>query len=690
MRKPYLLLIAVGLAFAAAPVSAQVLYAQSGFSIGVGSAKGRSSTPFMLQQQLNQPSEPKIDTEKRCELSVGQAAVDACSVAANEKRDNDKLWRLLGDAYMATYRPREALPAYEAALRLKPSSVEALRGRDAAYNALASNMRPPAAQQPGGYAPPPAYAGAPQAQPGPYATAPMPQQASAAQPAGPVLDGEWTGTLTPRGKHFALAAKVENGRLVIDHKRNEDMVKAEGDIDPSGKVELRGKAADATTHADLEIKGQFAGGTFDGEGRYGPWAATMRLTRVGGPPPTTVAAAPAPVPAPVPAPQAAPAPSQTQAAAQTQKAPATTQPPAPVAKVDTTPPRIAVPSKVETAGAVVELNGKVSDDSKVVELTVNGQSVPLNKDGSFTVRRGVPVGNSELTLSAVDEWGNLAQKKVAVARSAAPETVDTAAAGAEQKTASRATTASTTEQLKGIEFGRFHALVIGNNKYQKVRSLETAANDARAVADLLKTSYGFEVELLLDGTRQQILETLYKMRAKLSEKDNLLVYYAGHGVVDKETGRGYWLPVDADPDLPTNWVPTTDLTDVIKAIQARHIMVVADSCYSGTLVRAADVKVQTARNEDLSTWVGRIIGKRSRTVMSSGGIEPVMDGGGGGHSVFAKAFIDALKANSSVLDGQGLFSEIRRPIVLNSDQTPEYSDIRQAGHDGGDFLFVKR
>jgi hypothetical protein len=27
--------------------------------------------------------------------------------------------------------------------------------------------------------------------------------------------------------------------------------------------------------------------------------------------------------------------------------------------------------------------------------------------------------------------------------------------------------------------------------------------------------------------------------------------------------------------------------------------------------------------------------------------------------------------------------------MLNSDQTPEYSDIRKAGHDGGDFLFVR-
>jgi hypothetical protein len=67
----------------------------------------------------------------------------------------------------------------------------------------------------------------------------------------------------------------------------------------------------------------------------------------------------------------------------------------------------------------------------------------------------------------------------------------------------------------------------------------------------------------------------------------------------------------------------------------------------------------------------------------------VLDGGGG-HSVFAKAFMDALKENKSVLDGQALFDAIKRPIVVNADQTPQYSDIRRAGHDGGDFVFVRR
>ena len=69
---------------------------------------------------------------------------------------------------------------------------------------------------------------------------------------------------------------------------------------------------------------------------------------------------------------------------------------------------------------------------------------------------------------------------------------------------------------------------------------------------------------------------------------------------------------------------------------------------------------------------------------------PVADSGGGNHSAFAKVFLDVLRENTGVLDGHRLFTLMRRPVMVNSDQTPEYGDIRKAGHGGGDFLFVRR
>ena len=227
-------------------------------------------------------------------------------------------------------------------------------------------------------------------------------------------------------------------------------------------------------------------------------------------------------------------------------------------------------------------------------------------------------------------------------------------------------------------------IVIGNNSYEAFPKLKTAGNDATATADLLIREYGYHVQVVIDGTRADILEAFEKLRSNLSPQDNLLIYYAGHGYFDKKAGRGYWLPVDARPDTKANWISNADITDSLKAIDAGHVMVVADSCYSGTLTRGVNV---TMRNPD---YFQKMAALRSRTVLTSGGIEPVADNDGGQHSVFAQAFMNALEQNSGTMDGTELFTKIRRPVMLNSDQTPEYFDIRKAGHEGGDFLFIKK
>ena len=236
----------------------------------------------------------------------------------------------------------------------------------------------------------------------------------------------------------------------------------------------------------------------------------------------------------------------------------------------------------------------------------------------------------------------------------------------------------------GVDFGRYYAVVVGIDNYPALPPLRTARNDAKAVAETLRTDYGYHVRLLLDATRAQILEALGEMRRTLTGRDNLLVYYAGHGWLDRAADQGYWLPVDATPGSEVNWISNDSVTGALKAIQAKHVLVVADSCYSGKLTRGLHIARRTP------DYFQRMAALRTRLVMSSGGLEPVADEGGGGHSVFAQAFLRALGENTGVLDGTGLFSRIRRPVMLDSDQTPEYADIRKAGHEGGDFLFVRR
>jgi len=231
-------------------------------------------------------------------------------------------------------------------------------------------------------------------------------------------------------------------------------------------------------------------------------------------------------------------------------------------------------------------------------------------------------------------------------------------------------------------YGNYYALVIGINDYKWIGKLKSAVNDANSVASILREKYGYKVETLIDCTRNQIIEALSEYRKRLTNKDNLLIYYSGHGILDKEADEGYWLPVDATRNSESNWISNTSLTSSIRAIQAKHVLIVSDSCYSGKIMRSANVDI------GVGDTLKRLSDKKARVVMTSGGLEPVLDSGGiDNHSVFSAAFIRALNENVGVESGTEIFAKIRNSVILNSDQTPEYADIHKAGHDGGDFIF---
>jgi hypothetical protein len=235
-----------------------------------------------------------------------------------------------------------------------------------------------------------------------------------------------------------------------------------------------------------------------------------------------------------------------------------------------------------------------------------------------------------------------------------------------------------------INYGKYYAIVIGNNTYRTLPDLHTAVNDARAVGALLEMDYGFEVEVLTNATRSETFSAFSKIRRKVGAMDNLLIYYAGHGWLDKEVDEGYWMPVDAAEEDSGNWISSSDIVAAARRSKAKHLLVVADSCFSGTLTRGLSLKTRAP------DYLQRIVAKKARTALTSGGLEPVMDSGGGNHSVFAQAFLSILKQNTVVLDGHQLFTVLRKRVVISSEQTPEYGDIRKAGHDGGDFLFVRQ
>ena len=102
---------------------------------------------------------------------------------------------------------------------------------------------------------------------------------------------------------------------------------------------------------------------------------------------------------------------------------------------------------------------------------------------------------------------------------------------------------------------------------------------------ILQEEYGFTVKTLENASRSEIMGAVYDLRKVLKANDNLLIYYAGHGSLDEEIDVGYWHPIDSEEDNPSNWISVADISSQLIAFKAKHIMVIADSCYSGTLVR---------------------------------------------------------------------------------------------------------
>jgi hypothetical protein len=245
-----------------------------------------------------------------------------------------------------------------------------------------------------------------------------------------------------------------------------------------------------------------------------------------------------------------------------------------------------------------------------------------------------------------------------------------------------------------LRIGNYYALVIGNNRYANLPNLESAVPDAQAVDELLRTRYGFRTRVLLNATRAQIISALNEYRGVVGPDDSLLIYYAGHGELDAQNLRGYWLPVDAQRDENTEWISDQQVTSQIETMSARHVLVVADSCYSGAMTRSSGVVIRSSGSTDEEIKrLTRLAKVPSRTVLTSGGLQPVLDAGGGGHSIFARAFIGVLRSNDKVLEGTALynqlFDEVRRSAArYKVEQSPRYSALADAGHRNGEFLFI--
>ncbi len=242
-----------------------------------------------------------------------------------------------------------------------------------------------------------------------------------------------------------------------------------------------------------------------------------------------------------------------------------------------------------------------------------------------------------------------------------------------------------------LDFGAYHALVVGNGAYRHLPELTTAVGDAEKVAALLRQKYGFEVELLTDATRFETMSALNRLRQELTQEDNLLVFYAGHGWRDERGENAYWQPVDAEEDSPANWIASALIAEHLDLIPAKHVLLLADSVFSGLRTRSSVARLPHGMTEEERHHHLRLmLDRRSRLALTSGAPRPIDSGENPAGSVFAKAFVSALEENQGVLEASRLYFQLNDRLSTAQRPAPEFASMRWTRNNVADFFFVAR
>jgi len=230
-----------------------------------------------------------------------------------------------------------------------------------------------------------------------------------------------------------------------------------------------------------------------------------------------------------------------------------------------------------------------------------------------------------------------------------------------------------------------HLLVIGVNNYVYWPKLNNAVKDATDIASVLMGKYNFEfsnVTVLKDeqATRSNIYNSLRSLIEKISQNDNLVIYFSGHGYFDDLLSEGYWIPVDAKVNSSGEYISNTEILKILGNINSQHTFLVADACFSGALF--ADSRRGYTDNVEKF---------RSRWGLASGRLEVVSDGSIGNNSPFAKRFIEYLQqTEKEKFAVSELVQYVKTQVAEDTNQTPIGNPLKALGDEGGEMVFYKK
>lgn len=248
----------------------------------------------------------------------------------------------------------------------------------------------------------------------------------------------------------------------------------------------------------------------------------------------------------------------------------------------------------------------------------------------------------------------------------------------------------TNDKQSFLSLGESYFLGIGIDKYTHFHDLKNAKKDVVDIARLLTTHYDVKEEAIIplydsEATCGRIMEKLDALRSHLKSTDKLIIYFSGHGYLDRWK-KGYWVPADGDTNKPSSLLSNSQLKDYLETIAARHILVISDSCYSGSMFYTGGQRGGTLTLED------KLEARKSRWALCSGHKdEKVLDGQAGENSPFARAILDYLRSNEALkFRVSSLVEYVLEITGSNYEQTAEGNPVYGVGHEGGQYIFRTR
>lgn len=251
--------------------------------------------------------------------------------------------------------------------------------------------------------------------------------------------------------------------------------------------------------------------------------------------------------------------------------------------------RLEMPDSLHTTDREVELSGKITGATKGATVFVDGAQVSVARNGGFSLRRGVPIGETEIRVEARDRQGRGTEAIVTVTR-------EPPAAGASQYEP------LDPGRAKGKRNPKAVALIIGIDRYESTPRAEFAENDANAFYDYATRALGVPHDRvkLLTGDKARRLSVEKALAAWVRPlvaqgRSDVYLFFSGHGLASDDGRDQYLLPYDGDRALlAQSALRRKDVTDALVAAGARTVTLFLDTCYSGG-TRGNDTLVQAAR-----------------------------------------------------------------------------------------------